>query len=167
MKYIPIDMSDLIRHKIHIYLKPLPPETANISPVIKSDSSDAKNNTAFAISSGFPILFKIDSSAPAFILSLPNALIMSVSVRPGHMALTFIFGPKFTAKERVKPINPAFETAYAVFHSADLSANPQIEDMFIILPFSCFSIIGATSLQHKKAPLILMSIVLSQMLSVV
>ena len=62
------------------YFKYPPPFTERVSPVINVDCSSIKNNTAFAISSGFPrrptgIVLTISSSISCFI-----CLVISVAV---------------------------------------------------------------------------------------
>src|SRR3989344_8621409 len=69
-----------------------PPSTTIVLPVIYEDSSDAKNNTALEISSGFPILFigtgAIIASNP--LGSIFEAATPGVSIAPGAMQFTRI-----------------------------------------------------------------------------
>ena len=83
-----------------------PPLIFKTSPVIYDESSEAKNNTALATSSGCPNLERgIISLYFSFMVSDKTSVI-SVSINPGLTALTFIFFERYSfAKDFVKPIS--------------------------------------------------------------
>ena len=62
------------------YCAVYPPSTVNVFPVIKEESSEAMNNTAFAISSALPRRCIGVIEASSFLLS---SGIMGVSIKPG------------------------------------------------------------------------------------
>ena len=73
---------------------------------------DARNKTACAISSGFPILFNgILSNNSSFEFN-GRLSVISVSIQPGAMQLTVIpLDPTSLATDWVRPLNPDFEEA--------------------------------------------------------
>ena len=85
-----------------------PPSTNNSIPVIKLLSSDARNVTAFATSSGLPILPSVMVLRSLFFTCSPPSLstmplVIGVSIGPGLMALTRILRCfRSTVQERAK-----------------------------------------------------------------
>ena len=85
----------------YIHICAIPPSTNNSIPVIKLLSSDARNETTFATSSGVPIrpngtldIILVLTCSVSFSLGakpLTNPLRPGVSIGPGLMALTRIF----------------------------------------------------------------------------
>ena len=83
-----------------------PPLIFKTSPVIYDESSEAKNNTALATSSGFPNLESGIISLYLFLILSYKTSVISVSIKPGVIALTFIFfEPNSLAKDFVNPIS--------------------------------------------------------------
>ena len=81
-----------------------------LTPVIYFDLSLARNKTAFAISSGLPILPRSISSFNKSISLFVRELFISVSITPGDTQLTRIpLGANSYANALVKPIKPALE----------------------------------------------------------
>src|SRR5258708_34605533 len=83
----------------------IPPSTISSAPVVKDESSEAMNNTAFATSSGSPILFmgtvvlmnsKIGSEAFS---SATLRLMIDVAVGPGETLFTRIPSGKSSAAQ--------------------------------------------------------------------
>ena len=86
-----------------------PPFTLIFSPVIYDESSDNKKATTDETSSGDAILPSGIFFVKASICSSDNALVMSVSINPGEIALTFIFlDDTSLARDFVKPNSPDF-----------------------------------------------------------
>ena len=85
-----------------------PPLGASTWPVKKSPAGLAKNQMAWATSSGVPRRSKGVSSARAARVSGERAPFMAVSITPGATQLTVIpEGPTSLARARVKPMTPA------------------------------------------------------------
>src|SRR5207302_6432237 len=96
-----------------------------------------------------------------------GASIISVLIHPGQIALTVMCGPSARAIALVRPFIPALETTYSVKRIAEGWYSPEFEDMLMILPVFCSSMMGTTSFEQRYAPLRLTSIVRSQSSSVV
>ena len=100
----------------------IPPSTNMCTPVTKADSSEAKNSTALAVSSGTPALpIGWESGALWAMLSLisrarPSGMCWSgvkmlVRIRPGQMAFTRMPSrPSSAADSRDRWITAAFIT---------------------------------------------------------
>ena len=88
----------------------MPPFTEIICPVIYDDLSSAKNETAFATSSGVPSRITGISSRSISTVSLPSFVTISVFITPGDTAFTVIpDGATSFASALVRPIRPAFD----------------------------------------------------------
>src|SRR5699024_5186832 len=87
----------------------------SVSPVIKEDSSDARNKTACAISSGWPMrrnAFAVDNTGHFFVFFQSSTIF--VSITPGAIALTrMFFFPNSVAAVFVSAITLLFDAEYA------------------------------------------------------
>ena len=85
----------------------MPPHTLITCPETYEPISEAKNKQQFATSSGFPALFNGIFCIQVFTTSSPSAPVISVSIKPGAMALHRMFlEPNSCAIDLVKPIMP-------------------------------------------------------------
>ena len=76
------------------------------------DISEAKNKAKLATSSGVPPLFNGIASRHCCTISSGSFPVISVSIKPGAIALQRIFrDPNSSAIERVNPKIPALEAA--------------------------------------------------------
>ena len=83
-----------------------PPSTIKVWPVTNEASSEARNRTAAAISSGVPMRLKRDGGIvhpPSALSAADNSSSFSVAIQPGLTQLTRIpWGAPSAANERVK-----------------------------------------------------------------
>ncbi len=122
-----------------IYFKVNPPSTASTWPVMNEASSLSRNDTADAISSGWPIRLIIDTSVVQ-LGSSPVLALSGVSISPGATAFTRTSGSlSFLAKDLVSEIIPAFVAEYItpygspIIPSTDVSATMEPDgDVFWI-----------------------------------
>ena len=98
---------DGIYRKHYIFI---PPQQVITCPVIYADKSEARNRAKLATSSGVPPRRRGICSAQAFFTSSGSALVISVMMKPGAMALWRILRtPISLAADLVKPMIPAFD----------------------------------------------------------
>ena len=85
-----------------------PPSTLITEPVIKLESSEARNATTFATSSGFPNLPSDVNLLTVTYVSSGITSAIFVSIKPGAIALTLTPSlPTSFDNDLVKPIIPA------------------------------------------------------------
>ena len=88
----------------------MPPLTSSTWPVIYEASSDARNATQLATSSGEPIFPSGIIFRALSFNSSDSTAVIEVSMNPGATALQVILrDPTSRAMAMVKPISPAFD----------------------------------------------------------
>ena len=105
----------------------LPPSTDSTCPVMNEASSEARNSTADAISSGVPARNSgVSSQIPAITVSSKQR-VMSVSTKPGATQLTRMpLGATSFASDLVYPITAAFEAELARLRESMLYTNREV-----------------------------------------
>ena len=135
----------------------LPPSTQSTCPVINEASSDERNCTAAATSSGVPARNNGVSSQMPDMTSASKQRVMSVSTNPGATQFTRMpLGATSLASAFVYPITAALEAEYAT--SQEPPVTPHMEEIFTIAPRFCETISGNTALVTRNIPVTFVSI---------
>ena len=107
--------------------------------MIKEAASDARKDTAAAISSGVPSLLSGVSSASVSLIPGGSSSSISVSITPGATQLTRMpVGASSLASDRENPMSAAFVAEYALSQEAPRS--PHIDETVIMHPVCSRSI---------------------------
>src|SRR5512138_820437 len=98
----------VFRHFSPCYIIAIPPSTPSTCPVMNAAWSDARNETAYAISSGLPLRPSGTIFTAASRVAGSMAFRISVSTKPGAIAFTVTLREATSrASDLVKPIMPA------------------------------------------------------------
>src|SRR5918992_1678244 len=128
-----------------------PPSTASTAPFTYEASSDNRKRTAAATSAAVPGRPRGVASIRACSARSVLAPVMSVSTNPGHIAFTVMpREPTSRASDRVRPMTPALEAAYAACPGFPRRATA--EDRLRMRPHRVFSISRRAAREHRKAP---------------